>query len=108
MQRAGKFQIVLVTVPDVKTARKLAQAALTARLIACANLIPQIESHYWWHEKIERGSEVLLIFKTTTTRLAALEKLVLKLHPYDTPEFVVVSLHAGNGRYLDWLKSSCA
>ena len=107
MQRAVKFQIVFVTAPDLKTARKLAQAALVARLAACANLVPKIESHYWWRGKLERSTEVLLIFKTTTARLAALEKLVVKLHPYDTPEFVVVNLSGGNRRYLAWLATSC-
>ena len=48
MKLRGKYAVVLVTAPDVKTARKLARAALEARLIACANLIPKIESRYWW------------------------------------------------------------
>src|SRR6266478_5741306 len=82
--------VVLVTAPDMRVARKLARAALDARLVACANLVPGVESHYWWQGKIERGSEVLLMLKTTRARLAKLEKLVLKLHPYDTPEFVVI------------------
>jgi periplasmic divalent cation tolerance protein len=102
-----QFQIVLVTAPDLKTARKLARAALQARLIACANLVPGIESHYWWQEKIERGAEVLLILKTTRKALAALEKLILAQHPYDTPEFVVLPISQGNRRYLNWLSRSC-
>ena len=50
MKDAAKFSLVLVTAPDLRTARRLARAALTARLTACANLLPQIESHYWWRE----------------------------------------------------------
>jgi periplasmic divalent cation tolerance protein len=103
MKPAAKFAVVLVTAPDLKTARVLAKAALQARLIACANLVPKIESHYWWHEKIEFGAEVLLVLKTTKPKLAALEKLVLAKHPYDTPEFIVLPLSAGSKRYLDWL-----
>jgi len=103
MSPATKFAIVLVTAPDLKTARALARAALSARLIACANLVPQIESHYWWRGKIESGAEVLLVLKTQKSELAALEKLVLAKHPYDTPEFLVLPLSAGNKRYLDWL-----
>jgi periplasmic divalent cation tolerance protein len=108
MKSAERFSIVLVTAPDLKTARVLARAALQARLIACANLVPKIESHYWWQGKIESGTEVLLILKTTKPKLAALEKLVLARHPYDTPEFVVLPLSAGNQRYLEWLKSNCS
>jgi len=106
MKPATKFVIVLVTAPDMKTARALARAALSARLIACANLVPKIESHYRWQGKIESGAEVLLVLKTTKSRLAALEKLVLAKHPYDTPELLVLPLSAGNERYLKWLEQS--
>jgi periplasmic divalent cation tolerance protein len=107
MKPAAKFVVVLVTAPDLKTARALAKAALSARLIACANLVPKIESHYWWRGKIESSAEVLLVLKTQKSRLAALEKLVLARHPYDTPEFIVLPLSAGNQKYLAWLKESC-
>jgi periplasmic divalent cation tolerance protein len=107
MQPAGKFAVVLVTAPDLKTARTLARAALLARLIACANLIPKIESHYQWRGKIESSAEVLLVLKTQRSKLAALEKFVLANHPYDTPEFLVLSLTAGSRKYLTWLAGSC-
>lgn len=103
---AANFRIALVTAPDLKIARQLARAALEARLIACANLIPKIESHYWWQGKIESGSEVLMILKTTKASLAKLEKVILSVHPYDTPEFLVLPLQAGNRRYLEWISSS--
>jgi periplasmic divalent cation tolerance protein len=103
MKPAIKFAIVLVTTPDLKTARALAKAALSARLIACANLVPKIESHYRWQGKIESSPEVLLILKTRKSKLAALEKLVLARHPYDTPEFLVLPVSAGNEKYLGWL-----
>ncbi len=106
MKPAAKFAIALVSVPDMKTARALARAALQGRLIACANLIPKMESHYWWRGKIESGAEVLLILKTQKVRLPALEKLILAKHPYETPEFLVLPLSAGNQRYLDWLAKS--
>ena len=108
MKTAARFAIVLVTAPDLKTARRLAKAALTARLIACANLIPKIESHYRWRGKLETSAEVLLVLKTTRARLAKLERLILAAHPYDTPEFVVLRLDKGNAKYLQWLQDSCA
>jgi uncharacterized protein involved in tolerance to divalent cations len=106
MKSAAPYRVVLVTAPDLKVARKLAEAALEARLVACANLIPALESHYWWQGKLEKSAEVLIVFKTTRPRLAALEKCVVKHHPYDTPEFVVLQITAGNKRYLDWLAAS--
>jgi periplasmic divalent cation tolerance protein len=106
MKRTQKFVTVLVTTPDKNTARKLTRAALKAKLIACANIIPQIESHYWWQGKVEHGKEALLLLKTESTRVNALEKLILSLHPYDTPEFIVLNITRGNDRYLAWLSIS--
>jgi periplasmic divalent cation tolerance protein len=99
----NKFVVVLVTAPDMRCARSLAKAALQGRLVACVNLVPKIESHYWWQGKMEKGTEVLMIFKTATARLRSLESLVIKEHPYDTPEFVVLPIKGGNKRYLSWL-----
>lgn len=101
-----KFQIVFVTAPNRTVARKLARAALQAKLAACANLVPGLESHYWWRGKIESSAEVLILFKTVKKNLARLQKLIIDNHPYDTPEFVVVPLAGGSRRYLDWLAAS--
>jgi periplasmic divalent cation tolerance protein len=107
MKSAKQFAVVLVTAPDLKTARALARAALSVRLVACANLLPKIESHYRWQGKIASGTEVLLVFKTARSKLAALEKLILAGHPYDTPEFLTLPVSSGNKKYLDWLAANC-
>ena len=106
MPRKPSFALVLVTAPNVRTARKLARLALQERLIACANLIPKLESHYWWQDKVTTSTEVLLLMKTRRPLLAKLERLIVAAHPYDTPEFVVLALSGGNARYLAWL-SDC-
>ncbi len=100
------YRLILITAPDLETARKLARAALENRLVACANLVPAIESHYWWHGRIESGTEVLLLLKTTEERISALQHLVLEQHPYDTAAFVVLPLEAGSPRYLAWITDS--
>lgn len=102
------FLVVLVTAPDLKTARKLAQGALAARLIACANLVPRIESHYMWQGKAEQSVEVLMVMKTTADRVGELETFILANHPYDTTEFLVLPVQAGAAKYLDWISASVA
>lgn len=108
MKRTVRHVVVLVTAPDLEVARNLARLALEARLIACANLDPQLESHYWWQGKLEQSAEVLLVLKTTRPRLKALESLILKHHPYDTAEFIVLPIQAGSAKYLDWVTASVA
>lgn len=106
MKAKNQFVVALVTAPDLKVARKLAKIILKARLAACANLVPRVESHYWWKNKLETSAEVLMILKTTQTRLAKLEKCVLENHAYDTPEFIVLPIASGNKKYLDWILES--
>jgi periplasmic divalent cation tolerance protein len=105
--RTGKnVGIVLVTAPEMKTARRLARAALKTRLAACANLVPGVESHYWWDGKMRKATEALIVLKTTAGKVAALEKLIVAEHPYETPEFVVLPVGRVNQRYLSWWEQS--
>jgi periplasmic divalent cation tolerance protein len=106
LKTAATHFIAFVTAPNVKTGRTLAKAALKSHLVACANLISKIESHYWWQRNLESSAEVLIIFKTTKAKLKGLEKLIVARHPYDTPEFIVLPITAGNKRYLDWVSQS--
>jgi periplasmic divalent cation tolerance protein len=106
MKAASQFCLALVTAPNRKVARRLAKCALKAQAAACANLVPGLESHYWWRGRLESSAEFLVLFKTTRKRARDLEKLIVKNHPYDTPEFIILRLTGGNKRYLRWLAES--
>jgi periplasmic divalent cation tolerance protein len=103
MKKTENHFVVLVTAPNMKIARKLAAVALSEKLIACANLVSKVESHYWWKGKIESGTEILMILKTQKSRLKALESLILARHPYENPEFLAVPVSRGSQKYLAWL-----
>jgi periplasmic divalent cation tolerance protein len=98
------FQLVLVTAPDIDNGRKIARVVLESKTAACVNILPKIESHYWWNGKLEETNEVLLIIKTTASKIVPLEKLIIDNHPYDTPEFITLPISSGNERYLNWLR----
>ncbi len=106
MSQSDAYSLVMVTTPDAECARRLARAALEARLVACANITPSIESHYWWQGEIQSASEALIFFKTTSVNIANLEALVLQHHPYETPEFIVIPIQHGNPHYLEWIRSN--
>lgn len=108
MRSTRSHVVVWVTVPDRATARRIARAVLADRRAACVNILPGVESHYWWKGKVEKGRELLLVMKTSRARLKALEERVREEHPYDTPEFVVTALSGGSERYLDWIDASLA
>ena len=98
--------VVLVTCPTRSNALVLAEAVLRKRLAACANLVPGIESRFWWQGKIDRARETLLILKTTARQVARLRTAVLALHPYDVPEIIALPITAAHPPYLQWVSSS--
>ena len=103
MEKGEQYRVVLVTAPDIETGRKLAKVTLEANLIACANILPQVESHFTWEGKVEAENEVLIVFKTADERLNELETMIQQHHPYDTPEILALPIHSGIKSYLDWV-----
>lgn len=102
------YIIILVTAKDKKEAQKLARGLLEAKLVACANIVGDIRSLFWWDGKIDSASEALLILKSKKSLFKKVESLVKSLHSYQTPEIIALPLTDGSKSYLDWIKSSCA
>jgi periplasmic divalent cation tolerance protein len=99
-------RLVFVTAPSLEEARDLAQVILEARLAACVNLVPGLESHYWWQGKLETASEILLLVKTSAAHFDALRELVALHHSYETPEVVAVVPEEIAPRYREWWENN--
>jgi periplasmic divalent cation tolerance protein len=99
------LRLVFVTASSLDEARRLAKAAVEARFAACANIIPGVESHYWWQGKLETGAECLVIFKTCQTLLGELEATIRQHHSYRCPEFVALAPEAVAADYRAWWES---
>ena len=98
--------LVMTTVPADADASTFAQTLVDARLAACVNVLPPMESIYRWEGRVDREQERQLLIKTSRDRLAALWDRVRKLHPYDVPEFIVLPIVDGNAAYLRWMRDS--
>ncbi len=98
--------LAFTTYPDHAGALKLARQLVEEKLVACVNILPQITSVYSWEGSIHEDSEILLLLKTQASLAARLEQRLVELHPYDTPEFVVVTADSVNARYLKWIEAS--
>jgi periplasmic divalent cation tolerance protein len=97
------FVMFYITNPSRATARKIATHLLKKRLIACANVLPIVDSMYRWKGKIVRTKEWALIAKTSSTKARAVEKEVLKVHPYDVP-CIVRFIASANADFERWIK----
>lgn len=99
-------RIVLTTTADADEAARLGRTLVEERLAACATLIPAVQSIYRWQGQVESSTETLLLLKTGPDQLAALEDRLLRLHSYQTPEFLVLGVESASHGYLEWLQSS--
>ena len=95
--------IVLTTFPADGDAETFAATLVEERLAACVNVLPPMRSIYRWQGAVERADERQLVIKTTGHRLRELEARIKALHPYEVPEFLVVSVLKGSPDYLSWL-----
>lgn len=99
--------VVLITVPSRETGTKIAQTLLERRLAACVNLLPQIQSMYWWEGKIQTDEEVILVVKTRRELFESdLMPAVRQIHPYDLPEIIALPVAQGLPEYLAWIMES--
>jgi periplasmic divalent cation tolerance protein len=97
--------LVYVTTSGMDEARRIASALLVHRLIACANILPKMESVYRWNGKVQQDAEVVLMMKSVRGRVADINERVNELHSYDLPCVVALPLVEGSRAFLDWIRS---
>ncbi len=104
----SRFQptLVLTTTNSLKEARRLARLLLDRKVAGCVNILPRIDSLYWWQGKIDYGKEVLLLIKSSRRHLPILSRLLKSHHSYEVPELIALSLSWGEPSYLNWLKQA--
>ena len=103
-----KHVVVFITVDSQQTAKRITDVLLTERKAACVNIVPAVESYYWWQGKKETAKELLLIVKTCLELLDELVALVKKHHPYSIPEIIALPVIGGNEDYLKWVERETA
>jgi periplasmic divalent cation tolerance protein len=106
MENASRHSVAWITVPNDEVAQKLSHGLVEQRLAACVNIIPKIQSVYWWDGKVQNDSEILLMLKTKTALLEEVIQYVKSNHPYEVPEVISAPIEKGNPDYLKWIDQS--
>jgi periplasmic divalent cation tolerance protein len=97
--------IVLTTVP-AGGHDAIARALVEERLAACVNALPPMTSVYRWKGAVEQETEQQLVIKTLREHVPAVFERLRRLHPYELPEFVVLSAADASDAYLTWVRES--
>lgn len=96
------IRIVFISIPQDE-AKNFARGLVEERMAACVNLIPKIESFFWWEDQVQADDESLLLVKTTQLKLDKLMEYVKDNHPYDIPEAITVQVAEGLPDYINWV-----
>ena len=91
--------LVYTTWPSIVEAERAGLKIVERRLAACVNILPGMISHYWWHCKIERADEVVMLVKTRAALAGEAGAAVKAMHSYDTPAIMVLPVERLDADY---------
>jgi periplasmic divalent cation tolerance protein len=98
--------VVLVSVGNLKEARKIARGVVASGLAACVTVSGPVDSVYRWQGQIDSSRERLLVIKTSREAFRELEAAIRRMHSYAVPEIVSLPIIDGSRDYLEWLDQS--
>lgn len=87
-------------------ARKISRFLVQERLIACAQIVPWIESIFMWNNQLETSQESKITFKTRLEHYDKIKKVIEENCSYEVPEITYSIIDGGNEPYLNWLNES--
>lgn len=94
------------TCGSIDEGRKVCRYLVQERFVACAQIIPWIESVYMWNNQLETSQESKVILKTRHSKYESIKKIILDNCTYEVPEITYVTIDGGNDDYLNWLIES--
>ena len=100
--------VVLCTCASMDEAQRLARALVEKRLAACVNIVSGIRSIYQWQGAITEDEEALLLIKTSRPLMEELRNELERMHSYEVPEVIALSVVDGSERYLAWMNGELA
>ena len=98
--------ILAISTCKRENAEEISRVLIEGRLCACVNILNSVKSIYHWKNEIEVEEESLLLMKTEAGLEQPLKEALLRIHPYETAEFITVPISSGSKDYLNWISSS--
>jgi periplasmic divalent cation tolerance protein len=101
---SSPYIVLFITTATAEEAQRISRVLLEQKKVACVNIVPKVNSLFWWQDKLDSAEESLLIVKTKASLLSEIVSLVKEIHSYDIPELIALPIIGGNQDYLDWIQ----
>ena len=100
----SELRLVRINCPDRMTAERIGEALVSENLAACINITEPVVSIYRWQGEMQRGTEWVILAKTTRARVAALAGRVTELPPDDVPAILALPVEA-SAAFGEWVRA---
>lgn len=100
------YVVVYVTAKDLAEGQKIADYLVEQKLVACVNIVKDVQSVFAWEGKVDRSSEVLLVMKSRKALMPRIIRAVKMVHSYQLPEIIAIPIVGGSREYLNWITRS--
>ena len=94
--------IIIKTLSDDLKVIKNIQSALLEQHLVAGCQISEVESSYWWNDKIENTKEYCLQMRTLEDNYNKIETIIKENHNYELPEISYYEIK-GSKEILDWI-----
>ena len=102
-----KNYVIFSTIDKKEIAKEIGKELVESKLVACVNIVSNVESIYRWKGETVFDNEYLLIIKVSDNCLKKAIERIKALHPYEVPEIIAVKIDEGNSEYLNWIVKGC-
>lgn len=103
MNGVNSLAMVMTTVESAQDADTLAKDLLDQSLAACVQISGPITSHYRWSGKLNQTTEYRITIKTTASAWPNLKDRLIKIHPYEEPQIVMLEIADATEGYINWV-----
>lgn len=87
-------------------ARKICRYLAQQRWIACAQIIPWVESIFIWNKQLETAQESKILLKAKKEHYLKIKEIIETNCSYQIPEITYTQIDGGNELYLEWMKET--
>lgn len=102
----SEFIEISWTSGSLDEARKISRYLVQERLVACAQIIPWIESIYMWNNQLETEQESKIVLKTRAEFYEKIKTIIIQNCKYQIPEITYRTIDGGNEEYFVWMRES--
>lgn len=105
---SSSLSLIITSFADKKSASAVIRQLVQEHAVACGSMIPAALSIYEWQGKIEEANEVMVLLKTSHSKVEQAKLRLAELHPYEVPEIIALEASDVAPSYFRWLQKVLA